>query len=164
MVRFMAPSVRRQSQTVEIADGAITAEKANFSDLGAVVATLGSCTITSSLNFADGVVVTGAVALNAITDVGAASRTSTLTLTNENTWYTVASLTVSVASGSTVILTNQCDATASKWNTDYSTGFDLNGTLAYRVLRGATQTYIGEQNEYIDEIREAAMLLTISRR
>ena len=143
--------VRRQSQTVEIADGAITAEKANFSDLGAVVATLGSCTITSSLNFADGVVVTGAVALNAITDVGAASRTSTLTLTNENTWYTVASLTVSVASGSTVILTNQCDATASKWNTDYSTGFDLNGTLAYRVLRGATQIYIGEQNDTLDE-------------
>ena len=45
----------------------------------------------------------------------------------------------------------RADATASKWNTDYSTGFDLNGTLAYRVLRGATQIYIGEQNEYIDE-------------
>ena len=65
MVRFMGPRVRRQSPTVEIADGAITAEKANFSDLGAVVATLGTCTITSALNFADGVVVTGAVALNA---------------------------------------------------------------------------------------------------
>ena len=59
-VCFFAPSVRRQTQTVEIADGAITAAKANFTDLGAVVATLGTCTITSSLNFADGVVVTGA--------------------------------------------------------------------------------------------------------
>ena len=36
-VRFFAPSIRRQSQSVEIADGAITAEKANFSDLGALL-------------------------------------------------------------------------------------------------------------------------------
>ena len=73
-VRFWAPVIRRQTKSVEIADGAITAEKANFADLGAVVATLGTCTITSQLNFADGVVVTGAIGLNAVTDVGAAVR------------------------------------------------------------------------------------------
>ena len=122
MVRFMGPQVRRQSQTVEIADGAITAEKANFSDLGAVVATLGSCTITSALNFADGVVVTGAVALNAITDIAAANRTSLLTLTNEDTWYDVASLAVAVTDGATVLVTGLATVDrTSDWNTSYST-------------------------------------------
>ena len=78
---FSAPSVRRQTQTVEIADGAITAAKANFTDLGALVATLGTCTITSSLNFADGVVVTGALADFAVSRTAwaaAASKASTL--------------------------------------------------------------------------------------
>ena len=140
MVRFAAPTVRRQSQTVEIADGAITAEKANFSDLGAVVATLGSCTITSALNFADGVVVTGAVALNAISDIAAANRTSILTLTNEDTWYDVASLAVTVADGATVLVTGLATVDrASEWNTSYASNYDVNGNFTYRVIRGATQ-------------------------
>ena len=151
MVRFMGPRVRRQSPTVEIADGAITAEKANFADLGAVVATLGTCTITSALNFADGVVVTGAVALNAISDIGAASRTSPLTLSNENQWYTLCSLTVNVATGSTVLLTNIAYVSPSRWNTDYSTTLDHTGDVDYRVLRGATQIFLGMQSEYVDE-------------
>ena len=152
MVRFMGPTVRRQSQTVEIADGAITAEKANFSDLGAVVATLGSCTITSSLNFADGVVVTGAVALNAISDIAAANRTSLLTLSSEDTWYDVNTLAVSVADGATVLVTVQAAIDrAATWNTSYSSSFDRGGNFTYRVLRGATQIFLGQQNEYIDD-------------
>ena len=152
MVRFAAPSARRQSQTVEIADGAITAEKANFSDLGAVVATLGSCTITSSLNFADGVVVTGAVALNAISDIAAANRTSLLTLSSEDTWYDVNTLAVSVADGATVLVTVQAAIDrAATWNTSYSSSFDRGGNFTYRVLRGATQIFLGQQNEFIDD-------------
>ena len=152
MVRFAAPTVRRQSQTVEIADGAITAEKANFSDLGAVVATLGSCTITSALNFADGVVVTGAVALNAISDIAAANRTSILTLTNEDTWYDVASLAVTVADGATVLVTGLATVDrASEWNTSYASNYDVNGNLTYRVIRGATQLALGQQSEFIDD-------------
>ena len=90
-VRFWAPVVRRQSKSVEIADGAITAEKANFTDLGAVVATLGTCTITRALNFADGVVVTDAIGLNAVTDVGAAVRETNLVIASLDSWEDVCS-------------------------------------------------------------------------
>ena len=101
---FSAPSVRRQTQTVEIADGAITAAKANFTDLGALVATLGTCTITSSLNFADGVVLTGALADFAVSRTAwaqVATKNSTVTRGN---WEAVTSATITRTAGTLLLI------------------------------------------------------------
>ena len=148
-VRFWAPVIRRQTKSVEIADGAITAEKANFADLGAVVATLGSCTITSALNFADGVVVTGAIGLNAVTDVGAAVRETNLVIASLDTWEDVCSFTVSVAAGAAIILAAQATANRShRWETNKS--FDVAGDNEYRVTRNGTVVFEGFRDVYVD--------------
>ena len=100
---FSAPVVRRQTQTVEIADGAITAAKANFTDLGALVATLGTCTITSSLNFADGVVLTGALADFAVSRTAwaqAATRASTI----RGNWEPVLSVVMTRRAGTPLLI------------------------------------------------------------
>ena len=73
------------------------------------MATLGTCTITSALNFAPGVVITGAIGLNAVTDVGAGLRTSVLTLTLEDTWYDVCSFTVNVVADAAVLLSSRVE-------------------------------------------------------
>ncbi|MFO1141186.1 MAG: phage tail protein [Amaricoccus sp.] len=100
---FSAPVVRRQAQTVEIADGAITAAKANFSDLGAVCATLGSCTITSALNFADGVVITDALANFAVSRTAWAA-TGTSVPTARNAWATIQTVTMTRRAGSSMLM------------------------------------------------------------
>ena len=141
--------IRRQSKSVEIADGAVTAEKANFADLGAVVATLGTCTITSALNFADGVVVTGAIGLNAVTDVGAAVRESNLVIASLDTWEDVCSFTVSVAAGAAIILAAQATANRShRWETNKS--FDVAGDSEYRVTRNGSVVFEGFRDVYVD--------------
>jgi hypothetical protein len=158
MVRFFAPVVRRQTPTVQIADGAITAEKANFSDLGAVVATLGSCTITSSLNFAEGVVLTGAIGLNAVTDTGAGVRTSLLTIANDDQWYDLCSFTVNVPAGAKVLLSSRCELERpSEWRTptswSHADGWHYGVVPAehhYRVLRGTSLVYDGLRDSYVD--------------
>ena len=159
MVRFFAPVVRRQTPTVQIADGAITAEKANFSDLGAVVATLGSCTITSSLNFADGVVLTGAIGLNAVTDTGAGVRTALLNIANDDQWYDLCSYTVNVPAGAKVLLSSRAELERpaewrepSSWHHEdgWDYGIVVPGEHHYRVLRGTTVVYSGLRETYID--------------
>ena len=37
------------------------------------------------------------------------------------------------------------------WNTSYSSSYDRAANLTYRVLRGATQIFLGQQNEFIDD-------------
>ena len=148
-VRFWAPVIRRQSKSVEIADGAVTAEKASFADLGAVVATLGTCTITSALNFADGVVVTGAIGLNAVTDVGAAIRETNLVIASLDTWEDICSFTVSVAAGAAIILAAQATANRShRWETNKS--FDVAGDSEYRVTRNGSVVFEGFRDVYVD--------------
>jgi hypothetical protein len=145
----MAPVIRRQSKSVEIADGAVTAEKASFADLGAVCATLGTCTITSALNFADGVVVTGAIGMNAVTDVGAAVRESNLAIASLDTWEDVCSFTVSVAAGAAIILAAQATANRShRWETNKS--FDVAGDSDYRVTRNGSVVFEGFRDVYVD--------------
>ena len=137
-------------QGVEIADGAITAEKANFADLGAVVATLGTCTITESLNFADGVVVTNALGLNAATDVGAAFRETNLVISSLNTWEDVCTLTVSVAAGTAIILLPQIDFNRSaKWSTNRGT-YKVYGDVSVRITRNGTEISSGTKTIIVD--------------
>jgi hypothetical protein len=151
-VRFFAPSIRRQSQSVEIADGAITAEKANFTDLGALVATLGTCTITSALNFADGVVLTGAIAANAVSDIGVGLRDSLLTVALDDTWYDVCSYSVSVAPGANVILSVEAQLErTSLWNTTYGS-YKAPAQHVYRVMRDSTEVFRGLKTNFVDTI------------
>jgi hypothetical protein len=144
-VRFSAPTVRRQAGAIEIADGAITAPKINVTDLGAVVATLGTCTITSALNFAPGVVVTGAIGANAVSDIGLSLRSTVLNLASDDTWYDVCSFTVNVPAGAAVLVTGRVawDRTG-LWETFPMTGGfslpgpDISDVGLARIIRGTS--------------------------
>ena len=104
------------------------------------------------MNFADGVVVTGAVALNAISDIAAANRTSLLTLSSEDTWYDVNTLAVSVADGATVLVTVQAAIDrAATWNTSYSSTFDVTGASPTGCCAARRRSFLGQQNEFIDD-------------
>lgn len=148
--RFFRPVARRQSSVVEIKDGAITAAKANISDLGALVATLGTCTITSALNFAPGVVVTGALGLNAVSDIGASVRDSALVIAADDSWTTVCSYTVALVPGTAVLLSTRVELDrVSKWNTGWS-GLYIDAEHEYRLLRGSTVVHAGTRETFVD--------------
>jgi hypothetical protein len=142
LVRFAAPLIRRQSPAIEIADGAVTAPKIDVSDLGAIVATLGTCTITSALNFAPGVVITGALGLNAVSDIGLAERTSLLTLSIDDVWNDLCTFVVDVVSGSVVIIDRALELDrAAMWGT--TIGTPVVGKTETRLLRGSTVLITG---------------------
>lgn len=153
-VRFLAPQLRKQTPTVLIEDGAITADKILVSDLGAIAATLGTCTITSALNLAPGVVVTGALALNSVTDVGAGVRESLLTISSDDTWYDVATYAVTVPASARVLLSTRVEYERnSVWNGNSPGSLLLAQRAAIheaRLLRGTTVVHAGTRDLYVD--------------
>lgn len=170
MVRFLAPEVRRQTPAVLIEDGAITAEKIRVTSLGAISATLGDVVITSSLNLGPGVVVTGALVPNAVSDVGGGVRESRLTLTNDDQWYDVASYTVAVPSGASLVLGTTID-----WERElYWTGVAVSGGLQFssapaiheaRLVRGtATVVHTGTRESIVAALPAGTHTLRLQAR
>ena len=93
-VRFFAPVVRRQGRARSRSPMARSPRRrSNVTDLGAIVATLGTCTITSALNFVAGRRHhRGNRAERRHRRWGRGLRTSVLTLTLEDTWYDICQL------------------------------------------------------------------------
>jgi hypothetical protein len=110
---------------------------------------LGTCTITSALNFADGVVVTGAIGLNAVTDVGAAIRESNLVVASLDTWEDICTFTVSVVAGQAILLATAAELNRGNvWNT--SASFTVTGAPEFRLLRGSTVVHDGLRDVHAD--------------
>ena len=127
-VRFWAPVIRRQSKAVEIADGAITAEKIDVGDLAAISATLGDVVITSSLNFGDDVIVNRSILDNAVSRTAwaqDASRSSSAS----GTWEQIISCTITRRAGTEMLA-------IANWS--WADGGSPSSPLKMRLKRGAT--------------------------